>query len=154
MALHTKVILDNQHQLANRTQVIQTFLKELAKPARVGALGERDTKMVKVSSTRLVVAVGVLALSVTTGVGVASAEPDPLINTTCSYEQFVAALDAQSPDTAKAFNTNPDAQAVLHTFLDSPVDGRQQILQQAAGTPLGKELGPGVLRLAQTCNNY
>src|SRR4051812_20997039 len=110
--------------------------------------------MVKVSSTRLVVAVGGLALSFTTGVGVASAEPDPLVDTTCTYDQFVAALTAQAPDTGKALNSNPDAQAALHTFLDSPVDQRQQLLQQAAGTPLGKELGPGVLRLAQTCNNY
>jgi len=110
--------------------------------------------MVKVLSTRLVLALGGLALLLTTGVGVAYADPDPLVETSCTYEQFMAALQAQSPSTAKAFNANSAAQSMLRTFLDSPVDQRQQILQQAAGTPLGKELGPGVLRIAQTCNKY
>jgi hemophore-related protein len=110
--------------------------------------------MVKVSSTRLVVAVGGLALSLITGVGDASAQPDPVVNTTCSYEQFVAALNAQSPATAKAFNTNPDAQAVLHKFLDSPVDERQQVIAQAASTGYGKQFVAGIVQLANTCNNY
>jgi hypothetical protein len=55
--------------------------------------------MFNVSWTRLVIAVGGIALSLTTGAGVASADPDlgPLINTTCTYPQAVAALNAQSP---------------------------------------------------------
>jgi len=85
---------------------------------------------------------------------VAAAAPDPIVNTTCSYEQFVAALNAQSPDTAKAFNANPEAQAVLHKFLDSPVDQRQQVVAQAANTPQGKQLAAGILQLANTCHNY
>lgn len=90
----------------------------------------------------------------TAGVGVATAAPDPIVNTTCDYEQFVAALNAQSPDTAKAFNANPEAQAVLHKFLDSPVDQRQQVVAQAANTPQGKQLAAGILQLANTCHNY
>ena len=133
--------------------------------------------MVKLSRKTLVVAVGSLACAVAIGVVIApymsspperpasaephspsesvdSAEPDSLVNTTCSYEQFVAALNAQSPDTAKAFNANPDAQAVLHKFLDSPVDQRQQVVAQAASTPQGKQFAAGILQLANTCNNY
>ena len=110
--------------------------------------------MANLSSTRLVAAVCGLALSLTAAIGVASADPDPLVNTTCSYEQFVAALNAQSPDPAKAFNTNPDAQAVLHRFLDSPVDVRQQVIAQAASTEVGQQFAAGILQLANTCSNY
>jgi hypothetical protein len=62
--------------------------------------------MIKVSLTRLAVAVGGLALSLTAGAGVASADPDlgPIINTTCTYPQAVAALNAQDPATAAQFN--------------------------------------------------
>ena len=112
--------------------------------------------MVKLSSTRLVVAFSGLALSLTTGVGVASAQPDmgPLINTTCSYPQVVAALNEQSPDLANQFYAEPMAQSVLRRFLASPVDQRQQTVQRMQGTPLGQQyLGP-ILQIANTCNNY
>jgi hemophore-related protein len=113
-------------------------------------------KMAKLSSTKVVVAFGGLVLSLTTGVGVASAQPDvaPLINTTCSYSQIVAALNAQSPDLANQFSTNPVAQSMLRTFLASPVDQRQQIVQQAQANPLEQQyIGP-LLQIANTCNNY
>jgi hypothetical protein len=74
----------------------------------------------------------------TTGVGVASAQPDlsPLINTTCGCSQVVAALNAQSPELANQFSAQ-SAQSMLRRFLASPVDQRQQIVQRARGTPLG-----------------
>ena len=83
-----------------------------------------------------------------------TAEPNPLVNTTCTYEQFVAALNAQSPDTAEAFNANPDAQAQLHKFLDSPVDQRQQIVAEVANTPQGQQFAAGIMQLANSCHNY
>ncbi|MDQ2638877.1 MAG: hemophore-related protein, partial [Actinomycetota bacterium] len=62
--------------------------------------------MIQLSMTRLAVVVGGVALSLGAGVGVASAAPDlgPAINTTCSYPQLVAALEAQNPQVAAAFN--------------------------------------------------
>lgn len=62
--------------------------------------------MVKLSLIRPAVAVAGLALSVTFGAGVASADPDlgPIINTTCSYPQVIAALNAQNPAAAAQFN--------------------------------------------------
>ena len=61
--------------------------------------------MTKLSLTRLAVAVGGLALSLTAGAGVASADPDldPIVNTTCTYPQAVAALNAQNPAAAAVF---------------------------------------------------
>ena len=54
-------------------------------------------QMIKLPLSRLAVAVGGLALSLTAGAGVASADPvlDPIVNTTCSFPQVMAALNAQ-----------------------------------------------------------
>ena len=47
--------------------------------------------MIKLSLSRLALAVGGLALSLTAGAGVASADPalDTIVNTTCSYTQVM-----------------------------------------------------------------
>jgi len=120
-----------------------------------GVLVGRYTKMVKLTS-RLVVAVGALALSWTTGAGVASAEPDlsPLINTTCSYSQAEAALNALSPDAAEEFYAYPMAQTWLRTFLDSPVDQRRQFVQQAQSIPALQQYTALGVAMANTCKKY
>jgi hemophore-related protein len=112
--------------------------------------------MSNLTSMKLVVACAGLALSLTTGVGVASAGPDlgPLVNTTCSYSQVVAALNAQSPDLAKELSAYPIAQTMLQRFLASPPDQRQQMVQRAQGTTWGQQYGGSFLQIANTCNNY
>ena len=103
----------------------------------------------------LVVAVGSLALSLTAGTGVASAGPlDAAVNTTCSYPQAVAALNAQSPATAQQFNASPGAQAWMRTFFTSPADQRQQMAQQVLGVPGAQQYVGLVVQIANTCNNY
>jgi hemophore-related protein len=111
--------------------------------------------MVNLSSTKLAVAVGGLALSWITGIGVASADPDvgPLIGTTCSYSQAIAALNAQSPDAAQAFAASPVAQVWLRSFLAAPADQRQRMLQLLQGGRAQQYLG-AALQAANTCNNY
>jgi hemophore-related protein len=112
--------------------------------------------MVKLSSMKLVVALGGVALSLTAGVGVASADPDygPLINTTCTYNQAVAALNDQRPDLARQFEANPMAQSLLSRFLASPVDQRQQIVQQAQSNPMGRQYVGPIMQVAGSCQNY
>ncbi len=112
--------------------------------------------MVKLSSTKLVVALSGLALSLTTGVGVASAQPDmgPLINTTCSYSQVMAALNEQRPDLANEFAEEPMAASMLSSFLASPVDQRQQMVQRIQSTPMGQQYIGSIMQIASTCNNY
>jgi hemophore-related protein len=111
--------------------------------------------MVKLSSKRLVVAVGGLALALTAGAGVASADPmDPLINTTCSYSQAVAALNAGSPDAAAAFNESSTAQSWLRNFLASPVDKRQRMAQSIQSLPSLQPYLGAATEAANTCNNY
>lgn len=116
--------------------------------------------MVRLSLSKLPAAVGGLALLLTAGVGVASADPDlsPAINTTCNYSQVVSALSAQSPVAAAELNGSPTAQAALRGFLDSSPDQRQQIANELQSKPEAKpyvrEFAPLVLQVANTCNNY
>jgi hemophore-related protein len=112
--------------------------------------------MVTPSFTSLAAAVGGLALSLVAGAGIASADPaiDSAINTTCSYPQVVAALNAQSPADAAKFNSSPMAQGWLRSFLASPPPQRAQMAQQAQGMPgAGKYIGL-IGQLATSCNNY
>lgn len=52
----------------------------------------------RLSLTALSAGVGAVAMSLTVGAGVASADPvDAVINTTCNYGQVVAALNATDP---------------------------------------------------------
>jgi hemophore-related protein len=117
--------------------------------------------MVSLSLTRLAAAVAGLALSLTAGVGVASADPDlaPVINTTCSYSQVVSALNAQTPAAAAQLNGSPSAQAALRGFLDSSPNQRQQIVQELEGKyPQSLQYIPlyagFAAQVANTCNNY
>ena len=110
--------------------------------------------MVTLLATRLAVAVGGLALSFTAGAEVAVADPlDPAINTTCSYSQAVAALNAQSPATAEQFNESPAAQAWMRTFFASPMDQRRQMAQEAQSVPGARQYIGLVVQIANTCNN-
>lgn len=110
--------------------------------------------MIKLSLTRLAVAVGSVALSLNSGAGLASADPDldPIVNTTCTYPQAVSALNAQDPETAAAFNASPPTQSALRQFLASPPSRRLQMAQQLRSAP-----GPYfalIQQIAATCNNY
>ena len=110
--------------------------------------------MAKLTSTKLGIALGGLALSLTVGAGIAAAQPDPLVNTTCSYGQVMAALNAQSPDLAQEFNAQPMAQSMLRTFLASPPDQRQRIVQQVQSTPMGQQYFGSIMNVANTCSSY
>ncbi len=107
-------------------------------------------------STKVAIGCGGVALSLTMGVGIASAAPDlsPLIDTTCSYPQVVAALSAQSPEAANEFNAQPIAQSMLSSFIASPADQRQQIAQQVLATPVEQQYPLDVQKVASTCKNY
>lgn len=110
--------------------------------------------MVKLSSKRLVVAASGLALALTAGAGVASADPglDQLINTNCSYWQAVAALN--KTDAAAAFNESSTAQAWLRSFLASPVDTRARMVQSVQSLPSLQPYLEDAMQAASTCSNF
>ena len=112
--------------------------------------------MIKPSLTRLAVVVGSLALSLTAGAGIASADPDlgPIVNTTCTYPQAVAALNAQNPEAAAQFNASPATQSVLRQFLASPPSRRLQMAQQLESSPGAAQYIGVIQQIAATCNNY
>jgi hemophore-related protein len=111
-----------------------------------------------------------VALSCSFGTGHASAEPiyAPLVNTTCSYAQVVAALQSEAPDLASMLGVYPQAQAKLRQFLALPPDQREQKIQQGlaanpqwqtkldskSSTPEGQQQIQQITQVANTCQNY
>ena len=116
--------------------------------------------MIKPLLTRVGVGVGSLALSLTAGVGVASADPDlgSAVDSTCTYSQFVAALNAQDPQYGPAFNSSPDLRAQLQQFLAAPPgsDQRQQWAQAVVSNrnPTNQQVLPIIQKTFDTCNNF
>jgi hemophore-related protein len=112
--------------------------------------------MIKMSLTRLGVAVSGLALSLSVGAGVAAADPDlgPIVNTTCSYPQMMAALNAQDPAAAAQFNASPLAQSSLQQFLAAPPSRRMAMAQQAESYPQARQYFGLVQQVIATCNNF
>ena len=99
-----------------------------------------------------IAAVGGLALSFTAGIGVASA--DPIVDTTCSYPQVMAALNTENPALAQKFSANPIAAAMLGNFLSSPPAERVQLVQEYQSTSWGQKYSGAMSSIAGSCNNY
>jgi hemophore-related protein len=108
------------------------------------------------SSTKLLVAVGGLALSLTAGAGIASAGADmgPIINSTCTYPQVMAALNAQDPGVASQISETPAATAWLQGFIAASPAQRKGMAAQAQAVPAVQQYTPLILQVANTCNNF
>jgi len=103
----------------------------------------------------LIVAIGSAAVALTAGAGVASADPmDNLINSTCTYQQAVAAMNSQSPDLAAEFNRQPGAQAMLRSFVKMSPDQRRATVASAAGNPVWEQVKGPIVAAAGICNNF
>jgi hemophore-related protein len=112
--------------------------------------------MINVSLSRLAVAVGGLALSLSAGAGVASADPNlgPIVNTTCTYPQVMSAMNALDPQAAAAFNSSPANGAVLGQFLASSPNQRLRTAQMLQSSPVAQQYFGLIEQVANTCNNY
>ena len=112
--------------------------------------------MGKLWSAKLIVAVGGLALSLTSGVGVASAEPDlsPVINTTCTYDQAMLALYDQSPEASEELAAYPASFGYLKTFFNSGTPQREQLIQQAKSLPAMQQYLGLMVQVADSCHRY
>ena len=102
------------------------------------------------------VAAAGMALSLGIGSGTASAQPDvnAVVNTTCTYPQVIAALNKQSPASAREFTANPAAVGWVQNFLASPPDQRRAMIQQVLSIPGAQPYTGLVLQVANTCSNY
>src|SRR5271156_3672134 len=111
--------------------------------------------MVRLSLTKLAAGVGGVgvALALTAGAGVASADPlDAAVNTTCNYGQVMAALNATDPRAAAQFNTSPMAQSYLQRFLRSGPTQRRQMANQLAAMPGASRYVNDLATVAGSCN--
>ena len=106
--------------------------------------------------TKLVVASAGLAVSLSAGAGIASAEPDvsAVVNSTCTYPQVMAALNDQNPDVASELDANPIASGWLQGLVAAPPDQRAQMVQQVQGIPGLQPYLPVIYQVASTCSGY
>jgi hemophore-related protein len=112
--------------------------------------------MIQRSLTRLSVAIIGAVLALGAGAGIASAQMDmgPAINTTCNYDQLVAALNAQSPEVANAFSQAPMLQRGLRTFIAGGPDHRAKVAQDVANAPAFQPYLGTIEQAFRTCNNF
>jgi hemophore-related protein len=112
--------------------------------------------MVKLPLTRLTVAIGGLALSLASGAGVASAQPDfePMINTTCTYDQAMAAVHAENPMAAQYLDSSPPNLEFLRVFVGSSPDQRRNLISQVQNNPGAAEAFPIIQQMFASCSNY
>lgn len=99
--------------------------------------------------------------------GVAAAA-GPLMSTTCSYDQLVAAVNVEAPQLGGVLAESPEAQAKLRAFLALPVAQREQRVEAALdrnpdlrndiehrrNTPEGQQKLATMARIADTCHDY
>lgn len=112
--------------------------------------------MIKLSSSTLAVAVGTLAVSLSAGSGIASAQPDmgQAINSNCTYSQAVAALHEVNPQAAARFDASPPDQANLEYFLATPPSGRPPLARMFINMPGSGRAIPILQQVFRVCDNY
>jgi hemophore-related protein len=112
--------------------------------------------MRKLASSSILSAVGAIILSLTAGAGIAGADPalDAAINTTCTYPQVVAALNAQAPAASQQVAATPQAQAWLRAFLAAPPSQRPAMAEQLQSIPAPAQFLSLVPQVVSTCSNY
>lgn len=110
----------------------------------------------KLSRTKLAVTLGGLAVALPLSAGVASAQPDlgPIINTTCNYNQVIAALNDQRPDLAAQFAKQPAGQNAVRNFLAASPQQRQATVAFLQGNPTAQAYFGPISQIAGSCNNY
>jgi hemophore-related protein len=112
--------------------------------------------MLKLSRKNIAITLGGLAVAIPLSAGVASAQPDlgPIINTTCTYGQVMAALNDQHPDLAAQFAKQPAGQSAVRNFLASSPQQRQATVAFLQGNPTAQQYFGPISNVANTCNNY
>ncbi|MEE6165685.1 MULTISPECIES: hemophore-related protein [unclassified Mycolicibacterium] len=112
--------------------------------------------MKKFSLNTLAVTVGGLALSLSAGAGLASAQPDlgPMVDSPCTYEQAMAAVHAENPMAAQYLDQSPPNQQFLRVFLSSPRDQRVNLLNQIKNNQGAAQALPVFTQMLTSCVKY
>jgi hemophore-related protein len=117
---------------------------------------EKGVSMLNLSRRNIAVTLGGLAVAIPLSTGVASAQPDmgAIINTTCSYEQVMSALNDQRPDLASQFAKQRAGQSAVRSFLAASVPQRQATVAMLQGNPTAQAYFGPISQIAGTCNTY
>jgi hemophore-related protein len=107
-------------------------------------------------TTKLAAGLGGLAMALMAGSGIASAAPgdEAIVNSTCTYPQVMAALNAQDPAAAGQVNANPMATGWLQSLVAAPPAKRQQMIDSVRGIPQVQQNVGLISSVASSCNNY
>lgn len=99
---------------------------------------------------------GGLAVALAAGSGIASAAPGDavIVNSTCTYPQVIAALNAEDPAAANQLVTSPIANAFLQDLVSSPPAERQQKIDQVRAYPQAAQYSGLISQVANSCNRY
>src|ERR1700757_3117288 len=107
--------------------------------------------MGKLSFARLAAAVGGVGLALTAGAGIASADPEAAINTTCNEGQVMSALQVVDPGAAAQLSASPMGMNYLRQFLAAPPPQRREMAAQLAAMPAFSRYINDVDLVAQRC---
>ncbi|WP_198957252.1 hemophore-related protein [Mycobacterium lehmannii] len=112
--------------------------------------------MIKAKSTLLGLFLAVSLSSLVAGGGTASAQPDygPLINTTCTYDQALAAVHAENPIAAQYLDSSPPNLEFLRMFLAASPEGRANLIRQVENNPGAAEAFPVIQQMFASCHKY
>ena len=107
-------------------------------------------------TTKLVAGFGGVAVALVAGTGLAQAAPgdEAIVNSTCTYPQVIAALNAQDPAAAGQVTSNPVATGLLNSLIAAPPAKRQQMIDQYRGFPQVQQNIGLISSVATTCNNF
>lgn len=108
------------------------------------------------TTTKLAFASGGLALLLSTGAGVAAAQPveEAIVQSNCTYPQVTAALQAQDPVLAQQLQATPAADGWLRSLIAAPPDQRRVMVNQVKALPGMQPLIPVITSVATSCHNY
>jgi hemophore-related protein len=109
-------------------------------------------------TTKLAVGLGGAALALMAGSGIASAVPGDaaILNSTCNYNQVMAALNAKDPVSASKLANDPAANGFLQSLIATPPASseRQQKMDFVRSFPQAAQYNDLFSSVASTCNKY
>ncbi|OMC34095.1 hypothetical protein A5740_10675 [Mycobacterium sp. GA-1841] len=110
----------------------------------------------KLPYTKLAVAAAGVAMALSAGAGLASAEPDlgPMVDSPCTYDQAMKAVHAENPMAAQYLDQSPPNQQFLRVFLSSPRDERVNLLNKIKGNPGVDQALPVFTQMMTSCTKY
>lgn len=112
--------------------------------------------MFTASLTRFAAAAGGMALALTAGAGPAAAQPDygPMVDSPCTFEQAMAAVNTENPMAARYLNQSPPNIQFLQVFLSSSREERVSLLNQIKDNQGADQALPVFRQMLTSCVNY